>query len=81
MARMRRIQVVIDPDLDDRLQREAAARGMSKSALIRVSVERELAVAPENGLRWIGELSALFDDIEPVDDIDEYLYGSRGSEA
>ena len=35
MARMRRIQVVIDPELDDRLEREAAARGMSKSALVR----------------------------------------------
>ena len=75
MARMRRIQVVIDPDLDDRLGREAAARGMSKSALIRVSVERELTVEPTNGLRWIGELSKEFVDIEPVDDIDEYLYG------
>ena len=81
MARMRRIQVVIDPDLDDRLQREAAARGISKSALIRVSVERELAVEPANGLRWIGELSSTFDDVESVDDIDEYLYGSLGSDA
>ena len=81
MARMRRIQVVIDPDLDDRLQREAAARGISKSALIRVSVERELTVEPENGLRWIGELSSTFDDVESVDDIDEYLYGSLGSDA
>ena len=71
---MRRIQVVIDPDLDDRLGREAAARGMSKSALIRVSVERELAAEPENGLRWIGELSREFADVEPAD-IDTELYG------
>jgi hypothetical protein len=76
---MRRIQVVIDPELDDRLGREAAARGMSKSALVRECVERELASEPENGLRWIGELSALFADVEPAD-IDEYLYGSLGEE-
>lgn len=83
MARMRRIQVVIDPELDDRLEREAAARRMSKSALVRECVERELPARSEgeNGLRWIGELSSLFDDVEPVDDIDEYLYGSLGRES
>lgn len=77
---MRRIQVVIDPELDDRLEREAAARGMSKSALVRECVERELPSEPENGLRWIGELANEFGDIEPVEDIDEYLYGSLGQE-
>jgi ribbon-helix-helix CopG family protein len=81
MARMRRIQVVIDPELDDRLGREAAARHISKSALIRECVERELAEPYDNGLRWIGELSREFADVEPVDDIDEYIYGSLGSEA
>lgn len=80
MARMRRIQVVIDPELDDRLEREAALRGMSKSALLRECAERELPGEPRNGLRWIGELSSLFADVEPVDDIDEYLYGSLGQE-
>jgi hypothetical protein len=56
---------------------------MSKSALVRECVERELPARSEgeNGLRWIGELSSLFDDVEPVDDIDEYLYGSLGRES
>ena len=75
MARMRRIQVVIDPELDDRLEQEAAARGMSKSALVRECVQHELPPRAENGLRWIGELSSGSEDIEPVDDIDEFLYG------
>ena len=76
MARMRRIQVVIDPELDDRLERAAAARRMSKSALVRESLERGLAPGTfDNGLARVGdELRHLFADIEPVD-IDTELYG------
>jgi Ribbon-helix-helix protein, copG family len=81
MARMRRIQIVIDPGLDDRLEQEAAARGMSKSALVRDCVQRGLGQDPENGLRWIGELAAESRQIEPVGDIDEYLYGPLGKDA
>ena len=56
MARMRRIQVVIDAELDDRLAREATARGMSKSALVREGVERVLEQEPfDNGLWQLGE--------------------------
>ncbi len=79
MARMRRIQVVIDPELDDRLEREAAARGMSKSALIRECVDRGLPSEPfDNGL-W--RLVGMFPDVEPVENIDEYLYGPISEEA
>lgn len=74
MARMRRINVVIDPELDDRLEREAALRGLSKSALVRDCVERGLPLPFENGLRWIGELRPLFDHVESGD-IDTELYG------
>jgi predicted transcriptional regulator len=80
---MRRINIVIDPELDDRLEREAAARNTSKSALVRECVERGLPVAPfDNGLSAIAdELVLLFKDVEPVDDIDEYLYGPLGPNA
>jgi hypothetical protein len=74
---MRRIQVVIDPELDDRLEREAAARGLSKSALVRVSVERELSEPFDNGLWRL----PTFDDVEPVENIDEFLYGPISEEA
>jgi hypothetical protein len=78
---MRRIQVVMDPELDDRLEQEAAARGISKSALVRECVERGLAPEPlENGLRWIGELSREFADVEPMD-IDTVLYGPLEAES
>jgi ribbon-helix-helix CopG family protein len=78
MARMRRIQVVIDPDLDDRLEREAAARGLSKSALVRLAVDRELSEPFDNGL-W--RLVGMFPDVEPVENIDEFLYGPISEEA
>jgi hypothetical protein len=79
---MRRIQVVIDAELDDRLAREASARGMSKSALVRECVERGLVVEPyDNGLWRLGqELSGLFADVEPVD-IDTELYGPLEAES
>jgi hypothetical protein len=73
MARMRRIQVVIDPDLDEWLEREAASRQTSKSALIRECVRREADKEPfDNGL-W--KLVGMFPDAEPVENIDEFLYG------
>ncbi len=82
MARMRRINIVIDPELDDRLEQEAAARGMSKSAVVRECVERGLPdEAYDNGLWRLGrELSPLFADVEPVD-IDTELYGPFEAES
>ena len=76
MARMRRINIVIDPELDDRLEREAASRNTSKSAVVRECVENGLRAEPfDNGLWRIGqELSPLFADVEPAD-IDTELYG------
>jgi len=81
MARMRRIQVVINPELDDRLEREAATRGISKSALVRECVERGLPADPiDNGLLAIGLLTPLFADVEPAD-IDTELYGPFEAES
>ena len=77
MARMRRVQIVIDPDLDDRLEREAAARGLSKSALVRECVARQLSEPFDNGLWRL----PVFDDVEPIDNIDEFLYGPLSEEA
>lgn len=65
---MRRIQVVIDPELDDRLEREAAARGISKSALVRECIERGLPGEPlDNGLR---ALIGMFEGGHPNDSVD-----------
>lgn len=82
MARMHRIQVVIDQELDQRLEREASLRGLSKSALVRECLERGLpGEIIDNGLRALGELSKELWHVEPADDIDEYLYGPLGPNA
>lgn len=75
MARMRRINVVIDAELDDRLERAAADRGMSKSAVVRRCLTDRLGLPYENGLRSM----PVFDDVEPIDDIDALLYGPAES--
>jgi hypothetical protein len=79
---MRRINIVIDAGLDDRLEREAAARGTSKSALVRECVEKGLSTQPvDNGLSAFLELSTQLAAFEPVDDIDGVLYGPLGPAA
>jgi len=76
MARMRRLQIMIEPELDDWLEREAETRGISKGALVRECVRAEADGKPfDNGLARIAEeLSPLFADVEPAD-IDTVLYG------
>ncbi len=81
VARMRRINIVIDPELDDRIEREAAARGTSKSAIVRECVENGLPEETfDNGLAALGALSHLFADVEPTD-IDTELYGPLEAES
>jgi Ribbon-helix-helix protein, copG family len=74
---MRRIQIVMDPELDDRLEREAATLGTSKSALIRQYVRHHLDRGFDNGLWRL----PVFDDVEPVENIDEFLYGTLQTDA
>ncbi len=79
MARMRRIQIVMDPELDDWLERESAARGISKSALVRECVRTGSDQKPfDNGL-W--KLIGFAGDVEPIANVDEFLYGPISEEA
>ena len=71
---MRRIQIHIDDELDQAAEAEAARRGMSKAALIRESLAARLSVkkagSPDPWNAMVGWL-----DDDPVDDIDEIVYG------
>ena len=70
---------MIDGELDDRLEQEAAARGLSKSALVRECVQQGLRGEPfDNGL-W--RLAGMFADAEPIESIDDVLYGPISEEA
>jgi len=78
---MRRIQIYLDEDLDDRLGRVARQRGVSKSAVIRDAATHEIGPAPAGKHGW-DALVGMFAGIEPIidtDDIDEVVYGQSAS--
>jgi ribbon-helix-helix CopG family protein len=72
---MKRLQIMIEEELDEALGREARKEGTSKAALIRRYVAEVLKPLPplHDDPLWhfVGSAS----DAEPVDDIDEFLYG------
>jgi hypothetical protein len=72
---VKRLQIMIEEDLDAALARQARRERVSKAALIRRYVRERLAPLPplhEDPLwEFVGG-----SDAEPVDDIDGFLYGS-----
>lgn len=77
---MRRLQILMDPELDDALKRVARKRRLSKSALIREIVREKVRPLPpiQEDPLWDLVGTASF---EPVEDIDEFLYGPYTPEA
>jgi hypothetical protein len=71
---VKRLQIMIEEDLDAALGRQARQERVSKAALIRRYVRERLAPLPplhEDPLwEFVGG-----SDAEPVDDIDQFLYG------
>ena len=72
---VKRIQIHLDEKLDRAAAAEAARRGVSKAALIRASLAKELGDEVPGGDAW-SALAGWLDD-EPVDDIDDVIYGAR----
>ena len=70
---VRRIQLYIDPQIDDLLRAVAARRGISRSAFVRSAVrsalakERRLSPDPLDAL--VGSVA-----VTPDDDLDEAIY-------
>jgi Arc/MetJ family transcription regulator len=70
---VKRIQIHIDEALDAAAEAEAARRGLSKAALIRASLARELALRePPSGDPWAALTGWL--DGGPVADLDSVVY-------
>ena len=68
---VRRINIYMDEDLDERAQREARRRRTSKAALIRQSLLTELGSrTPRDPLDQLVGAS----DAEPADSIDSVIY-------
>ena len=71
---MRRLQVTIDDETNDALERLAKRRKTTKAALIREYVRHGLRPRPPH---WADPLTRMVgaDSVEP-EDIDEVVYGS-----
>lgn len=73
---MRRVQIHLEEELDRAAAAEAVRRGISKAALIRASLAKELAVSspdPDPETAWAAMTGWLEDG--GVDDIDDVVYG------
>ena len=67
---MKRLQIMIDEDLDAELERLATSEGTSKAALIRRFVRERIRPLPPLSADPIGRMTGI-DDFEPapVDDV------------
>lgn len=74
MASVKRLQIMIEGDLDDLLGAQARAEGCSKAALVRRYVRERLQLpGSDDPLRG---MAGAYDGL-PVDDIDEVIYGGH----
>jgi hypothetical protein len=77
---MKRLQIMIEEDLDAALARKAAEERVSKAALIRRYVRERVEPLPPLDEDPLWELVGMLGDAEPVPDIDEFLYGARDAD-
>jgi hypothetical protein len=74
VSAVKRLQIMIEKDLDDLLGRQARAEGCSKAALVRRYVRERLRIsAGDDSLRGMAGMYRG----RPADDIDEVVYGGR----
>jgi Arc/MetJ family transcription regulator len=73
---VKRLQILIDEDLAAELERVSVRTGLSKGALVRDAVRRQIKPLPRLEQDPIWELAgaASFDPVPP-DEIDDIVYG------
>ena len=77
MRSVKRLQIMIEEDLDAALGRQARRERVSKAALIRRYVRERLQPLPPLEEDPLWEMVGADPDAEPVDDIDEVVYGGK----
>jgi Ribbon-helix-helix protein, copG family len=78
---MKRLQIMIEPELDDALERQAAKEKVSKAALIRRYVRKELKPLPPIEEDPIWDLVGMVEGGGPDDSlsVDDVVYGPKRS--
>lgn len=72
---MKRLQILVDEDLDADLEREASRSGRSKGALVRDALRRQLKpTTPERDSLFDLAGAASFEPVPP-EEIDDVVYG------
>ena len=79
MTTVKRLQIMIEEELDDELGRQAAAEGVSKAALIRRYVGERLRRLPPLKEDPLWDLVGMIKDGSPdaSASIDEVVYGGK----
>ena len=77
MARMKRLQISIEPELDAALGREAQKQGVSKAALVRRWVAERVRPLPPIDEDPIWKLVGIAGPDVAPEEIDEVVYGGR----
>jgi hypothetical protein len=73
---MKRLQIMIEEELDEALERQARKEGVSKAALIRGYVREKLRPLPPIQEDPLWELVGAGPDVD-TGDIDEVVYGGK----
>jgi hypothetical protein len=73
---MKRLQIMIEEELDDALEHQARKDGVSKAALIRRYVREKLRPLPPIRQDPLWEMVGADSHAEPAD-IDEVVYGGK----
>ncbi len=70
---MKRLQIMIDEELDEALEREARSTGTSKAALIRTYVRERISTLPPLESDPLWRMKGV-DDFDPAS-VDDVVYG------
>lgn len=75
---MRRFQILLDDELDDALERQAALESVSKAELLRRYARERLQPLPPLEEDAIWEMVGIFDgEVDPNETVDDIIYGPR----